>query len=585
MKPTLPLVWRAILLALWAILGLTLLGGTLYTGLTSYEAFTTTLLQAVHKLDWRPYFQQRVLPLGRYQVLPYVLGSSALAWLLLTPFYYNKTTYWSRLLAIFGRWSQHQQRLFWRQRSRSEWLFFSLIIGLAVVRMGYYTSQYALQYDEAWTYNHFVSNGPLVSAVSPNNNHILYTLLACLSNLLPIDGQYSLRLPVLLGGVGLLVVFYKFLRTVSTPNWALLGLAFVAFAPAASLYSLYARGYIFQLLFTVVALSASWRLLSSKYSASYHWMWWSLAHILGLYSVPTHGYVVVLLSAYLGFKGRRELSFLKAWFLANVAVVGVAALLFAPYFLTNGSQILWAAASQGPSGEALWSYQDKVADWLLWGGGRGTPVYGIWLLIIASLLGVYYYTKRQKKPLLLVELSLLFLLLPTGLNLLTGAQPPYRVWCFLSPFLGLSLVIIGQALIPYWNNKKSLLLAILLLVGGYSWRMQQHYALQWSAQLDQQVKEMAKELLEAQIQQCYVFSNYDKPLLEYYYLRQGQRLQVLMASPESKHYALFEQLPLYEAVLWDQEDWVSTPQEYAWLMAHYPVVIYEDARVQLRLSE
>ena len=592
MKNAPPSLLKNSLLLGWMLLGLSLLGIGLYTFLTPYEEFTTTLLQAVHKLDWRAYFQQAVFPLEQYQWLPYMLGVALLGWLTLSPWFFQKVDFWSSSIQLFLKESGQQQVEFWQQRNASEWLFLGLIIGGAFIRMLYYLGHYALQYDEAWTYNHFISNGVLVSAISPNNNHIFYTLWACLTNLLPLSGQYSLRIPVVVGGLLLLLAFYKLARESGGKNWALLGLSCLAFAPAASLYSLYARGYIFQMLFTVLALGASWKIVDNQKKVAYHWSWWSIAHILGLYSVPTHAYVWGLMSGFLLWKSKGKRSFLKAWLKANMVVLAGTVLLYAPYFLTNGGAILWAAASQSPSGEALWAYQDKVADWLLWGGGRGTPVYGIWLGLIGLLFFsrivfgrvVLQYSPTKYSP-TLVELTLLFLLFPTFLNLLLGSQPPYRVWCFLGPFWGLWWVQVGQALAPSWKHSKSLLLGILIMIMTYSWRLEQHYALQWSAQLDWQVKAIAEQLLAKDIQQCYLFSNYDKPLLEYYYLHQGKHLQISMAAPNSKDFAPFEQWPLYEAVLWDKEDRVPSPTEQAWLEQHYPVVIYQDARVQLHLPK
>jgi hypothetical protein len=570
------------LLLFWGAVGCLLIVGLAYTSLTTYEAFTTTLLRQVHKLDWRAYFQTAVLPQQRYALLPYWLGFGAFLWLLLSPRYCRNSGRWSRLLAVFIKTSAQQQLQFWRRRERSEVFFLVVIIGAAALRMIHYTTRYALQYDEAWTYNHFVSNGILVSAVSPNNNHILYTLLACLTDALPIAGSYSLRLPVLLGGLLLLLVFYPLVRRAGNRNWALLSLTFLAFAPAASLYSLYARGYIFQLLFTVLAVQASWQLQQAKSKKRQHWGTWIGALTVGLYSVPTQVYVWVALSGYLLWKGRTSTAFLKAWTWANASVLLLTALLYAPYFITNGSRVLLEAAQASNSGFS-WSYQDKVADWLLWGGGRGTPVYVLWLGIWAGLVLLYVNNKIGAAQRVLAELVGLFLLLPTVLNAVLGTQPPYRIWCFLSPFLALALLLIGQAVLPRWAGKKSLLLAIIVAISLYSWRLERHYALQWSAQLDWQVKAIATILLEEQVENCYLFSNYDKPLLEYYYLRQGQRLNSYMVDKASKHYAPFQQLPLYEAVLWDSEDHEASPEERAWLERYYPIVRYRDARVQLHL--
>ena len=100
--------------------------------------------------------------------------------------------------------------------------------------------------------------------------------------------------------------------------------------------------------------------------------------------------------------------------------------------------------------------------------------------------------------------------------------------------------------------------------------------------MDKAVKNIAASMLQNKLSEVYIFSNYDKPLLEYYYLQENQRLTVFMAFPTSKNYAPFVNATIYQSVLWDKEDRVATAQEQEWLTSHYPIILYEDKRVVLR---
>jgi hypothetical protein len=168
------------------------------------------------------------------------------------------------------------------------------------------------------------------------------------------------------------------------------------------------------------------------------------------------------------------------------------------------------------------------------------------------------------------------------LNLSLGTQPPYRVWCCLAIFVALIIPLIGSF---YTSKIKSsfVLFFLAILLSTFSiWRTEVHYAIRWSAELDKEVKKIATTLLDNEFSEVYLFSNYDKPLLEYYYLQNQQRLKVFMAMPDSKNYAPFVNAPIYEVVLWDKEDRVASPKEQAWLEQYYPSILYEDHRVVLR---
>ena len=55
-----------------------------------------------------------------------------------------------------------------------------------------------------------------------------------------------------------------------------------------------------------------------------------------------------------------------------------------------------------------------------------------------------------------------------------------------------------------------------------------------------------------------------------------------MIGADSKNYAPFVNARLYESVLWDKEDRVPTEAEKNWLEKHYPIIIYENKRIEIR---
>jgi hypothetical protein len=555
--------------------------GTIALWITDYETLTNVVLKMVHKEDWRPYFEQHVFPPSRFNSLRYFALIFSLLWASFGYWFYKKSDYFAKVFLDFWQQSfaliRQQIQQFERQEKR---LFLVLLIGFAL-RGIFQIYRYELQYDEAWTYNHFISNGFLISAISPNNNHILYSLFACLFDYLPIGAKYSLRLPVYLGGLATCILLYWMLRSIWKWQWALVGLAWFAFSPGICFYSMYARGYIFQIFFAILATWASLK-ITSKTTSNYFWWLWVLANILGFYSVPTYAYIWLLLNAFLLINVITKNTKWTAWVSSNLSILLVTGLLYFPFLITNGLNTLVAiASSEAPQGEAFLAYQDKVADWLLLGAGRLTPVYWFWCLLLLSLLPIWWKTKSNiiRRT---IELSLLFLLFPTVLNLTLGTQPPYRVWCFLTIFIALIIPLIGSFYTSKITSNSFLIVLAIALSSVSIWRTEVHYAIRWSAELDKEVKQIAKTLLDHEFSEVYLFSNYDKPLLEYYYLQDQQRLKVFMAVPNSKNYAPFINAPIYQVVLWDKEDRVSSQEEQSWLEQYYPTILYEDHRVVLR---
>lgn len=127
---------------------------------------------------------------------------------------------------------------------------FLLLIVFVIIKGGWYIINWPLQYDEAWTYNYYIGNSFWQSFLLPHNNHILFTATAWFFKWLPVDPQISIRLPNLIAGVMLVIFFFFFIKRYFSIKTALFSTCWLATCSPVVFYMLYARGYLFILLFT-----------------------------------------------------------------------------------------------------------------------------------------------------------------------------------------------------------------------------------------------------------------------------------------------------------------------------------------------
>lgn len=143
-----------------------------------------------------------------------------------------------------------------------------------------------LRYDEATTYNNFVSK-PLYVGLAhypEPNNHLFHTFLAKLAVTAFGSAPWPLRLPALLAGLALVPATFALARILYGRAAALLAAALVASSSTLVEYSTNARGYTLVALFTVVAFLAATRVLESGSPGA--WAVIVVAGALGLHTVP-----------------------------------------------------------------------------------------------------------------------------------------------------------------------------------------------------------------------------------------------------------------------------------------------------------
>jgi hypothetical protein len=105
----------------------------------------------------------------------------------------------------------------------------------------------------------------------------------------------------------------------------------------------------------------------------------------------------------------------------------------------------------------------------------------------------------------------------------------------------------------------------------------------WSLTLDREAKNIAEKIISEKdgFINCYSFSRYDKPLLDYYFLTNNRESRTFMPFKESRNYMPFEEMT-YDAVLLDIDEYKATENELNKLQISYKL-IYQNERIKLYL--
>lgn len=147
--------------------------------------------------------------------------------------------------------------------------------------------------DELFSAMQFIEVPSILRTIFYNiafNNHILYSLMARISESLLGRSEWALRLPALLLGTATVAVFYFFARPLLGRIPALLGALLLALSPAHIAWSTQARGYSALIFFTL--LSSFFYLKLFEQPTRRNAFFFSIASVLGIY---VHLYAALVL--------------------------------------------------------------------------------------------------------------------------------------------------------------------------------------------------------------------------------------------------------------------------------------------------
>ena len=315
----------------------------------------------------------------------------------------------------------------------------SIVVVAVAIRVAYL--DVPLRYDEATTYNNFISK-PLHVALAnyaTPNNHLLHTFLAKVSVGVFGSAEWAIRLPALLAGSALVPATFALARAYYGRAAALLAAALVAASSTLVEYSTNARGYTLVALATVLVFLAAARALETDSIGA--WAAIAVGGALGLYAVPIMVYPLGGALLWLLVAGAVEQRRLWPLLLrlggTALAAAILALLLYAPVYAASGVRSVTANEFVEPR---TWStlldlvpehVSDTVGTWT-----RDIPLVAALVLglgLLAGLVATPWISGFRVPTLLTVAAWSLVVLA------VQRVVPYTRVWLFLVPLVAVTV--------------------------------------------------------------------------------------------------------------------------------------------------
>jgi hypothetical protein len=449
-----------------------------------------------------------------------------------------------------------------KSNTRNEnWFFFGLLAAICA-RSLWYILHWDLQYDEMWSYNYFTAQ-PSYYSFFMCSNYPLYEILTGFFKWLPFPMRINLRLPVLIAGLLTCLVIYACVRSCFKSH--LLAIAAVtgfAFFPVATSFMLYGRGVMLEIFFASSAIFSLAFWLREQ-QRNDRLVIFAIANIGGMYSMPTHFYLWILLMIIAAATARPSGKAMKRFLIANAIVVIGVLCCYAPILLGSGVSFFLDAAGNRASFPAaiagMLPYLRRMSVFIC---GSGLGIYG---MILTSIFLLYERKNPGSDYFLWVIIGIC--LLPPACYLIQGFLIPERAFGYVGLAIPLWIVLAldrAGSRFPvksrYWAIA---LLAITgILVSHY------HENINWSRDPDQKAIEISEILLKNHVGTCYDNSRadlftYNYPAVEYYYRLEHKTIRFTVGSPNSIRYKPFSLSDQYDCiVLPESENGVELLKDY-----------------------
>ena len=252
-----------------------------------------------------------------------------------------------------------------------------------------------VDYDEAYTVVGFASRSwwTVVSDYSLPNNHIFHSLLVRASLLSLGMHAWSIRIPALLAGLGMIPAAYLLGKAFYSKETGLVSAALVAFFPGLLYFSNNARGYTLVGLFTLLLFWLAHQ--TTRKPGFRNWLLMSACSALGLWTIPIMLYPAGAAYIWVVLEGQRDRKFLSSWLASGLATGIFSLALYAPVLVFSGWRRILDNGFVQPVEPA------KFFDWLLrirlqetWNSWTNQLP---WLLTAILVLGFVFSLVFQKQ--------------------------------------------------------------------------------------------------------------------------------------------------------------------------------------------
>jgi hypothetical protein len=273
------------------------------------------------------------------------------------------------------------------------------------------------------------------------NNHVFHTILVHFSYQLFGAAPWSIRLPVLIAGLLLILAVYYLGKALCNRSTGLLAAALTGFVPILVIKSVSARGYILVSLFTILSLLAG--SYAVRHKNLFAWFCLSLFVALGFYSVPVMLFPALVIFVWLCLIGLRKNygldyqstgAWWKYWFFSGFFAGVFTVIFYSPILRVNGVANFFHGATvvdPEPMMNFLSGMPGFMGDILgEWNLSLATP----WLILLAAgiILSIILGRQASKQAFLLPVAAIIGVGL---LLLIQRPRPQARIWLWLVPIL------------------------------------------------------------------------------------------------------------------------------------------------------
>jgi len=511
----------------------------------NYDGFVSYVASSLHKPGWEKFIRSQFTE-NAFNISKWIIVFLAGCYLFAGFYLFRKKTSLIRKLDAgiisFSNKMKELKKEFSQMPAYSKWLLVVLFL-FVIVKALWYIINWPLQYDEVWTYNYNIGNGFWQSFLLPQN-HTFFTVVAWFFHLLPIDPQISMRLPNFFAGLVLLIIFFIFIKRYVSLKAALVSTFFLSTCCPVVFYMLYARGYLFVLLFTIIALWLQLILIREKQSNFYKLLLFT-AIVLGYWSNPVFLYphAAIASSVFIYCFSKKTLKIFWQNILVHTIAILAMVILYLPTLLSSHiDELIQAGVRDTFEPDMLW-LSFIYNSWFIFGIRSGYVLLSLFLIFIA----VELIQKNRFGFLHWFLISSFFIILI--FSFLQSLPLAGHITIFLSISMAVLLAFVFKGIeMKIGINKIVFLLLLAGTIAFNTYMAHHHYWFNWSVEYDRSTKKVAAEMISKKIRNCYLSVNYYKPHLEYYYKIKGKELHIGMADTSSQDHHPFNP-GLHESVI------------------------------------
>lgn len=532
------LIIRLIFFCLLLLIIITCLWLTLLFYTKSYNDFIEWLAITLQKSNnWISFFKSRLSVKSFHRIKSLIIAFDAGAALIigLGVYHFRKIEAACIEFCLFFSGIIKKRMQWFSALPAFERYFFYVVTIVAIVKALWYSAVMPLQYDEAWSYNYFISNELWQSFLLPSNNHKLFTFIAWWFNLLPFDKVFLIRLPNAIAGAFLLVTFFHFAKKYFSSSVALSGFAWFATCVPVAVYMTIARSYIYVIFFSLLLLIIYFeaaRTLNKKY---HHLMiFLTITIVLGYFSNPTFFFGHFILSIYIFSRllFQRQFKKLKPLFISNLAALPFLCLIYATDMLGGHfSGLLDTAYKDGVN-------QNYFLECIKLNAGFQTGIENMYIIFVIILLAGFTlcFTKYPNPKSLLVYAVLSIAWLPIHASIVHDETSRHKTIFITISFTLILLFILQAGMNKLLHNKYALCGLGLLMIALNTINLNKHSWFKWSTAMDKSVKDVSSILMENNATVCYIKAFYYKPGIEFYHKVNFKKIKLYLPDANSVDY-------------------------------------------------